>query len=214
MERIHGSRLDALGDRERRRARKKLLRAFVRQILDHGVFHADPHPGNLLVDEEGRVVLLDLGAVDELPSAVKNDLGKLTRAVVLRRPRALADAVLALSIQGKAIDRPRLESDVMGALDAASGKATGADLVGRFLAISRTHALAMPAPLLVLMRAIAILDGVLRAVTPSANVVMDLRWEIARASVRWMWSWILARFLLLWSLLKRSPHRLPMRSMP
>ena len=90
----------------------------MRQILDHGVFHADPHPGNILVDQEGRVVLLDLGAVDEVPRAVKDDLGKLTRAVVLRRPKALTDAVLALSVQNGTIDRPRLETDVMGALEA------------------------------------------------------------------------------------------------
>ena len=90
------------------------MRAFSRQILDHGVFHADPHPGNVLVEESGRLVLLDLGAVERVDDGLRADLGRLVRALALGRKRALADAVLALSPDGApvALDRARLETEL------------------------------------------------------------------------------------------------------
>src|SRR4051795_11095637 len=100
MEEIHGKKLTALAEPQQKTARAALLRAFSRQILDHGVFHADPHPGNVLVEESGRLVLLDLGAVEEVDARLRAGIGKLVLAAALGRRRALADAVLALSPDG------------------------------------------------------------------------------------------------------------------
>src|SRR5207302_9821253 len=96
MEEVHGRHLSDLDEAEQKRARARLLRAFSRQILDHGVFHGDPHPGNVLVEASGRLVLLDLGAVAGVDEALRRRLGRLVLALALGRRRALADAVLAL----------------------------------------------------------------------------------------------------------------------
>src|SRR4051795_13078209 len=107
MEEIHGKKLTALAEPQQKTARAALLRAFARQILDHGVFHADPHPGNVLVEPNGRVVLLDLGAVDAVDEPLRAGLGRLVRAVALGRRRALCEAVLALSPNGSAVSIDR-----------------------------------------------------------------------------------------------------------
>ena len=59
----HGA-LAARADRDRRRAlAEELLRAYLKQILVDGFFHADPHPGNVFLTDDGRVALIDLGMV-------------------------------------------------------------------------------------------------------------------------------------------------------
>ena len=183
MEEVHGRRLSELDEAEQKRARARLLRAFSRQILDHGVFHGDPHPGNVLVEASGRLVLLDLGAVERVDAGLRNGLGRLVLALALGRRRALADAVLALSPSGAtvSIDRARLESELAALVDDASGRGDGARVLGQMVAIGRTHRLRLHPSLLALVRAMALLDGVLRGLDPARDLVADLRRE-------WLWS--------------------------
>ena len=183
MEEVHGRRLADLDEAEQKRARARLLRAFSRQILDHGVFHGDPHPGNVLVEASGRVVLLDLGAVERVDDGLRAGLGRLVLALALGRRRALADAVLALSPTGAAvdIDRARLETELAQLVDDASGKGDGARVLAQMVALGRTHRLRMHPSMLALVRAMALLDGVLRGLDPARDLVADLRKE-------WLWS--------------------------
>jgi ubiquinone biosynthesis protein len=201
MEEIHGRKLSALAEPEQKAARAALLRAFSRQILDHGVFHADPHPGNVLVEDDGRLVLIDLGAVERVDDRLRAGVGRLVRAMTLGRSRALADAVLALSPDGASVsvDRARLERELQQLVADASGQADGARVLQQMVALGRTHKLRMQPSLLALIRALALLDGVLRGLDPARNLVADLRrewlwsfgrrvklwWRRALASVRW-----------------------------
>ena len=179
MEEVHGRRLTELADGEQKAARAALLRAFSRQILDHGVFHADPHPGNVLVEADGRLVLIDLGAVEHVDDHLRLGLGRLVRALALGRTRALADAVLSLSPNGAtvAIDRARLEAELAALVVDASGQADGARVLQQMIAIGRTHRLTLHPSLLALVRALALLDGVLRGLDPARDLVADLRKE-------------------------------------
>jgi len=176
---------------EQKAARAALLRAFSRQILDHGVFHADPHPGNVLVEEDGRLVLIDLGAVERVDERLRAGVGRLVRAMSLGRTRALADAVLALSPDGAsvAVDRARLERELAQLVADASDQADGARVLAQMVALGRTHKLRMQPSLLALIRALALLDGVLRGLDPARNLVADLRRE-------WLWSF--GRRMKLW----------------
>lgn len=183
MEEVRGRKLSALAEPEQKAARAALLRAFSRQILDHGVFHADPHPGNVLVEDDGRLVLIDLGAVERVDERLRGNLGRLVRALALGRKRALADAVLALSPDGAsvAIDRARLERELEQLVADAGGQADGARVMQQMIALGRTHRLRMQPSLVALVRALALLDGVLRGLDPARDLVADLRRE-------WLWS--------------------------
>jgi ubiquinone biosynthesis protein len=201
MEFAPGVRLAELPPVEQARVRKLLLRAFVRQTIDHGVFHADPHPGNLLVHPDGRVVLLDFGAVDVLSAPLRCKLASFTRALAMGRRRAMCEAMISLAggAQSTGIDRARMQQDV-GQLLGATSSGQGARIIDLVFAMARAHGLRLPPALLALMRAIAILDGVLRSLDPVGDIVKDLRREFLWSSARQLlqtatrpWRWTHAR---------------------
>jgi len=184
MEFVVGVRVNELPGAQRSLARAALLRAFARQIVDHGVFHADPHPGNLLLGSDGRIVLLDLGTIDVLEDSLRKRMLQLGFALLLRRPARLAAAVLEVSKvrSGHSLDAEKLQRDVDALLRAAS--AGGSEALNQMFALSRNHGLSLPAALLALVRAMAILDGVLRGLEPARDIVRDVRRELAWAAWR------------------------------
>ncbi len=85
---------DALAD--------ELFRAYLKQILVDGLFHADPHPGNVFLTDDGRIALLDLGMVGRTTTAMQEQLLKLTLAL----SEGNADTAVQVSVQiGERSDR-------------------------------------------------------------------------------------------------------------
>jgi ubiquinone biosynthesis protein len=74
--------LDRGDEALRSRVLSTLLEVYLRQVLELGLFQADPHPGNFLVTEDGQLVLLDFGCTRELPDEVRRGYVHLTRAFV------------------------------------------------------------------------------------------------------------------------------------
>ena len=80
-----------------------LARAYIRQILEHGFFHGDPHPGNLLVQrgDDGRpvLVILDLGLAKEFTPELRDGLVRLTAAIIAQDPASIGEAFRALGFR-------------------------------------------------------------------------------------------------------------------
>jgi predicted unusual protein kinase regulating ubiquinone biosynthesis (AarF/ABC1/UbiB family) len=77
----------------------RLLEIFCDQILIHGFFHADPHPGNILVQRDGRLVLLDFGLAKDLPPGFAAGIARLTFAIMSGDKAAVAAAFRALGFK-------------------------------------------------------------------------------------------------------------------
>jgi predicted unusual protein kinase regulating ubiquinone biosynthesis (AarF/ABC1/UbiB family) len=82
---------------------RRLAEAYCEQILGHGFFHADPHPGNILVqrrpDGAPRLVLLDFGLAKDLPPRFRDGVVAFTAALVQGRSQDMAQALVDLGFE-------------------------------------------------------------------------------------------------------------------
>ena len=85
-----------------RRVARSLIEVFAEQMLVHGFFHADPHPGNLQVEPGGRLVLLDFGLTKELPQDFRAAVFELASALLLGQPARLGAALVRLGFRTRA----------------------------------------------------------------------------------------------------------------
>lgn len=88
MERVHGIKVTHIPPLRRtehrlKRQAEELLRAYLDQVFVHGLVHADPHPGNVLLMEDGRLALFDLGMVARLPPRTRQQLLKLMLGAIV-----------------------------------------------------------------------------------------------------------------------------------
>src|SRR5262249_36051076 len=88
---------------------RALLRSMVYQITEGGVFHADPHPGNVLLLTDGRLALLDFGSVGRRSAQQRPALQALLISLGRADPAALRDALLELVTRSDEIDELQLE---------------------------------------------------------------------------------------------------------
>lgn len=89
------ARLDAWGV-DRTKLAKSLLEIFIEQILVEGFFHADPHPGNVLVQPDGTIALIDFGMVGRIAGDMKAQMVALLMAVYLKDAHGAIDALTRL----------------------------------------------------------------------------------------------------------------------
>ena len=157
----------------------RLLRAVLRQVLVTGVFHADLHQGNVLVDETGRLALLDLGAVGRLDSGSRDALALLLHAVERRDSVAATDAVLDLLDRPDDLDDRAFERELGQLLQRFAG-AGGGGSTGMFQALFSLvirHHFAVPPQVAAALRALGALEGTLWSISPQVDLVAAAREE-------------------------------------
>jgi ubiquinone biosynthesis protein len=89
-----------------------LMRGYLDQVFVHGEIHADPHPGNLLVTDDGRLALLDLGMVAHVPPKQRERLLKLLFAAVDGRGEEVANESIALGTRLEDFDQERFLREI------------------------------------------------------------------------------------------------------
>ncbi|MEZ4241731.1 MAG: AarF/UbiB family protein [Myxococcota bacterium] len=170
LEYLAGRKVTGVAGPARKALARAVLRSFVRQVLVAGYFHADPHPGNLLALDGGGIGLLDLGAVGVVTPATREALVRLAAAGAARDRRAFGEALLALTEGGDAVDVEAFHRDVDQLLDGILGRRLHdvalAELTAELFALLRTHGLRVRGDAFVLVRAVTLLDGVLRSLDP------------------------------------------------
>jgi ubiquinone biosynthesis protein len=174
-----GPRLDELGA-DRHALARDLLGCLLNQILVQGTFHADPHPGNVLVLRSGRLALIDFGSVGRLDIAQQAALRRLLVAVAQRDPAELYEAVTELAA-APAHDHEQLEQTLTAFMSAhlGPGMTPDAALVRDLLAVLGGAGLAFPPVIAGVFRALITLDGTLRALAPGFDTAAESQ-DIAR----------------------------------
>jgi ubiquinone biosynthesis protein len=157
----------------------ELCRAYLDQILVDGFFHADPHPGNLLVTRDGRLALLDLGMVSRIDPQMQEKLLKLILAVTDGRGNEVAQIVMQLGTRLEGADDARFQREISDLVAVAQDARAEQIKVGRIvMGLSRKAAEngIRPAPELTLLgRALLHMDDVSRSLDPEFNPTDTVR---------------------------------------
>ena len=148
----------------------ELFRAYLHQILVDGFFHADPHPGNVFLTEDGQLALLDLGMVGHLSPAMQEKLLKLVLAIADGRGEEAAAIIAALSEKLDNFDDRALVRAVSTQVNAHRGAKVGELKVGR-LVLQVSHdagatGVRVPPELALLGKTLLHLDEVGRSLAP------------------------------------------------
>lgn len=153
---------------------QRLVQNFIYQVLDQGFFHADPHPGNILVRDK-EIVWIDLGMTGTLSKNDRVLVSKLFHAVATDNAYELKEGVLALCTTNGEIDHGKLLS-AMSSLLQKYGQADLAEInvgevFGEILTVLRTQNLVMKPTITMLVRGVMTLEGVLADIAPSVSVL-------------------------------------------
>ncbi|GAA4449675.1 AarF/UbiB family protein [Phytohabitans houttuyneae] len=165
--------LERLGDERRAAIAAGLLDTMLDQVLVHGLFHVDLHPGNLLVADDGALGMLDLGSVGRLDTATRVAIGQLLGALGRGDSVAVSDALLQLVDRPDTVDERELQR-ALGALIvryAAPGSTAGATAVAGLLRTFTSYGLGVPPPVAAVFRAFATLEGTLGLLMPGFDLV-------------------------------------------
>ncbi len=148
-----------------------LFRAYLKQILVDGFFHADPHPGNVFLTEDGRVALLDVGMVGTLSADLQAHLLRMVVAISEGRGDEAAQATIEAGEMRAQVDEGRFTNDVKLLVGEFATSSSARDIqVGRvMLDVTRSAAengIRLPVELTMLGRALLALDQVGRTLDP------------------------------------------------
>ena len=184
MDYVRGTKITDLSplariDLDVRTLAEDLCKAYLDQILVDGFFHADPHPGNLLVSEDGRLALLDLGMVARIDPAMQEQLLKLVLAVTEGQGQDAAQITLQIGTPLEERDESRYRREVADLVSSYQNTAGQQVQVGRAVILLARVAAEngiRPAPELTTMgRALLHLDESARALDPGFDPNQTVR---------------------------------------
>lgn len=154
------------------------------QVFETGLFHADPHPGNLFVLPDGRLCLHDFGMIGELGEHLRSALGELLEATVRGDASAAADAYVAMGMAGVEVDRDALAADLTPVVQQVHAQPLAEVSIGgtleALLKVGGQHRMRNPGQLLLLTRGFLITEALLKRLDPTVNVVALFEEEIPR----------------------------------
>jgi ubiquinone biosynthesis protein len=154
---------------------RALLRCMVYQITEGGVFHADPHPGNVLLLTDGRLALLDFGSVGRLDAQQRFMLQDLLLALGRGDPAAFRDALLELVTRSDEMDEQLLERALgqFMARHLAGGTAAAAQMFTELFRLASRFELVIPPEIAIVLRALGTLEGTLTLLTPGVDIAEE-----------------------------------------
>lgn len=152
-----------------------LIEGMLHQIFIEGFFHADPHPGNLLVKKDGKLVFLDFGLVGQLSEDMRDHLSGLIISLMRRSTEGMIRYIMRMGLVPEECDLELLRSDIerlrneyldMPFEQVKVGKALS-DLFG----VAQRHQIALPSDLTLLGKALLTLEGVMEQLDPKISIV-------------------------------------------
>ena len=157
----------------------KGLDIYLKQIFEAGYFHADPHPGNVLVRPDGTIALIDFGMVGKLMQQDKFALAGVFISMAQHNARGMANSFRKLSLEGEIENIHALEYDLNEFIEDFANldveEVSMAEMAQRLQQIIFKYRIRVPGAVFLIMRALAILDGIGKIVHPEFNAFDYIR---------------------------------------
>ncbi len=179
MERVHGIKVDEVealraAGHDTRQIALDASRLIIKEVLEDGFFHADPHPGNYLVEADGRIGVLDFGMVGTLSEDDRINLTRLYVAVIRQDTHSILNVFARMGALSSRTDRPRL----IRATERLIGKYRGRTLKESSFAefwsdlteLMRQHHVRLPTNLWLVGKTLAMLEGIGRQLDPDYDL--------------------------------------------
>lgn len=181
LEMLEGRRFSELtpGHPDADTAMNNLIEATYLQVFELGFFHGDPHPGNLLVLNDGRLAYLDFGLTGTLNREMQDVMVALFLGLVQRDAEAVALTLYRAGATAGRVDLKAFRSEVermMAKYDGVTLRQLGdtASLV-EFVQVAAQYRIRLVTEYAVLARAVSILDGIARKLLPDTDIVERVR---------------------------------------
>ncbi|MBI2765947.1 MAG: AarF/ABC1/UbiB kinase family protein [Chloroflexi bacterium] len=177
MERVDGTRLADLPAGVDAAAMANVgAEALLVQVFEAGFFHADPHPGNFIVTGDGRLAILDFGMVGNLDDELKYQFLLLLDACVRQDADDATWALESLGVLQSAANRAAVRRDLQHLLESYYGLSLRQVNVSAFLhdmlGVIRRNQLQLPTELALVLKTIAMSEGLWRRLDPDFNIAM------------------------------------------
>lgn len=132
-------------------------------VFEDGFFHADPHPGNFFVLDDGRLGIIDFGMVGEIDSDLRRRLAALLGAVISMSPERVESALSALTTTSGRVDRSALRADVDALVGRFGGRSLSELPVGALISdintVLRRHHMRLPQHVALLLKTLIMAEG-------------------------------------------------------
>jgi len=154
---------------------KRGANMFLRMVFRDGFYHADPHPGNLMVLPEAAIGLLDCGMVGRVDEDLREQIEDLLMAAIDRDSKRLLQSVVELGEVPPDFDRALLQDELVNFIDDYGGQSIDQfDLSGSLngmTEIIRQHHILLPSKVSLLIKMLVMLEGTAHQLSPDFNII-------------------------------------------
>ncbi len=173
---------------DRKKVGKNVVNSFIKQVLEVGVFHAVPHPGNVFVVKDSVIALLDFGIVGKLTPELKDKIEDMLVAIVTKDVEALAQTIIDIGIVDDGVDLKQFKEDLIDRLGdyygASLSQLNTVNLFFDALAIGRKYKMKFPTAYVLLIKAIVTTQGFLHTVAPELNFIEECKPAVEKIMLR------------------------------
>ncbi len=181
MARMRGRKLNAIvgGSDEGKRAMRKFIESWYFQLFEHGFFHGDPHPGNLMVLDNGALCFLDFGLTGTLTGEMQDIMTDIFAGLVFRDAETVAMAVYRAGATAERVDLKAFRSEIERLMAKYHGASLN-DLGTRgslleFIEVAKRYRIQLPREFAVIARAGTLVDGIAKRLLPNMDIVEEVR---------------------------------------
>ncbi len=158
---------------------KNGLNLYLTQIFEIGIFHADPHPGNILIKPNGKIALIDFGMIGKLMQSQKYAFAGVFISLAKQDAKSMAINLRRLSIDHEIDDMRAFEYDLNDLIQdyivLARDDISVKDFTARLRKIAYKYKLQIPGVIFLILRSLAILEGIARTLDPEIDVLEKIK---------------------------------------